>query len=391
MKKIKFSMVRSIVYLTPFSKVDINRREYFAKYSLRKYKGIDVKIYTIRNLFISNPPLRYLGGLAYKFHLYPLTRICNEISTILSLRKIGKLEAAICLNTMTTEIARNALGENTPIILDYMDVFLKANGKLTRYDEKAITHADLIIFWSKAIKELLNKIYGKLIKKSEYVPFGIDIKNFDKHFTTANALEFRKRYGLQNYDFVITYSGGIWIFHKKEVHGLFELIPTLKIIASRIPNAKFIFQGINIATSVEFYKAIKKYNLLEKTLFLPFMNRYSKLRMSLLKTSNVLLLPSSNWPTIAYAEQMKVFDYMAAARPIVAHDVPGLRGVLDDSSAYFCRLGNPQDLVATIIDIYEQPDKAFEKAEKARVQVTQNYDWELLTPKYAEIITNILH
>jgi glycosyltransferase involved in cell wall biosynthesis len=380
-----------IIYLTPFSKVDINRRECFAKYSLKKYKGIDVKIYTIRNLFISNPPLRYLGGLAYKFHLYPLSRICNEISTILSLRKIGKLEAAICLNTMTTQTARKALGENTPIILDYMDVFLKANGELTRYDEKAITHADLIIFWSKAIKELLNKIYGKLIKKSEYVPFGIDIKNFDKHFTTANALEFRKQYGLQNYDFVITYSGGIWIFHKKEVHGLFELIPTLKIIASRIPNAKFIFQGINVAGSVEFYKAIKKYNLLEKTLFLPFMNRYSKLRMSLLKTSNVLLLPSSNWPTIAYAEQMKVFDYMAAARPIVAHDVPGLRNVLDNSTAFLCKLKEPEDLVTAVVNIYEHPEEAYEKAKKARIRTIQNYDWKLLAPKYAEIVTNILH
>jgi len=384
---------RSIIYLTPFSKVDINRREYFAKYSLRKYKGIDVKIYTIRNLFINNPPLRYLGGLAYKFHLYPLSRICNEISTVLSLRKIGELEAAICLNTMTTEMARKALGENTPIILDYMDVFLKANGELTRYDKKAITNADLIIFWSKAMKKLLTEMYGEIIKQSTYIPFGINLREFDYYFNRVDRSLFITQYNLKKHNFIITYSGGIWWIGNKEVQGLFNLLPAFKIVASQMPHVKFIFQGFNpLRSGLKLYKAIKENNLLEKTLFLPFfMNSFDNMRLSLIKASTVLLLPSSKWPTIAYAERMKMFEYMAAARPIVAHDVPGVRGVLDDSSAYFCRLGDPQDLAATIIDIYEQPDKAFEKAEKARVQVAQNYDWELLAPKYAEIIANILH
>ncbi|MEM2179041.1 MAG: glycosyltransferase [Candidatus Methanomethylicaceae archaeon] len=383
-----------IIYLTPFSRVDIDRRESFAKNALKKYAGIDIKIYTLRDLLIDNPPLRYLSGLAHRFHFYSLSRFCNQISLMLSLKKLKGLRAAICLNTITLQMARKALGENVPLILDYMDVFLKANGSLTRYEEKTIAKADLIIFWSKALKELLNKIYGSLIKKSEYIPFGIDLKKFDEYFTAANPLEFRKRYDLRNYDFVITYSGGYWLFHKKEAHGLFELIPALKIIASRIPHVKFIFQGIDItksAKSIEFYKAIKENALLEKTLFLPFMSQYDNLRMSLLKTSNILLLPSSNWPTIAYAEQMKLFEYMAAARPIVAHEVPGLRSVLDNSTAFFCKVGNIEDLATTIVDIYEGPDEACRKAEKARIQVIQNYDWKILAPKYAKIVMDTFY
>ncbi len=378
----------SIIYLTPFPKIDSGRREYFVKSAFEKHMGIDVGIYTLREFLNNHPPLNYLGRFTYKIHLYPLSRLCTEISSIFSLKKINGFKAAICLNTLTTQVVRKAFREYIFVVLDYMDVFLKNNGELTSYETKTITKADIIIFWSKALKELLNKFYGKLIRRSEYVPFGIDLSNFDKHFTKANPSEFRKCYGIRDYEFIVTFSGIAWKGLRKEAHGIFELIPALKKLLQNIPHIKIVFQGIDISKFMEFYKKIKKHSLLERTLILPVMRRYDNLRMSLLKASNILLLPSSNWPTIAYAEQMKTFEYMAAAKPIVAHDVPGLRGVLNDSTAFFCKLEDTENFVSNIINIYENPDEAYEKAEKARIQVVQNYDWKILAPKYVKIIAN---
>ena len=71
---------------------------------------------------------------------------------------------------------------------------------------------------------------------------------------------------------------------------------------------------------------------------------------------------------------MKIFEYMAAAKPIIASDLPVLREVLNDSNAI---LVDPED-----IDAWRDALAALRDAEtqgsgrKAHEQLLRSYTWQ---------------
>ena len=76
-----------------------------------------------------------------------------------------------------------------------------------------------------------------------------------------------------------------------------------------------------------------------------------------LRDAHVLTLP--NPPSVisnAFTSPLKLFDYMAAGRPIVASDLPAIREVLTDNrNAVLIEAGNPQALTAGIRRLKEDP------------------------------------
>ena len=72
---------------------------------------------------------------------------------------------------------------------------------------------------------------------------------------------------------------------------------------------------------------------------------------------------------------LKIFEYMAAKKPIVAADLPPLRDILNEENAYFCKPGDPQSLADGIVSVLAHPEEAAKKAERA-FQAVQNHTWE---------------
>jgi glycosyltransferase involved in cell wall biosynthesis len=72
---------------------------------------------------------------------------------------------------------------------------------------------------------------------------------------------------------------------------------------------------------------------------------------------------------------LKIFEYMAAGKPIVTADLPPIRDVLDEHSAFFCKPGDPADLARSIAHVLSQPQEARKRAEVARKKV-ERYAWD---------------
>lgn len=72
---------------------------------------------------------------------------------------------------------------------------------------------------------------------------------------------------------------------------------------------------------------------------------------------------------------LKLFEYMAAGRPIVTADLPPIRDVLDESTAFFCKPGDPEDLARAIAEAMDHPEEAQKRAEAAHKKV-QHYTWD---------------
>jgi glycosyltransferase involved in cell wall biosynthesis len=96
-----------------------------------------------------------------------------------------------------------------------------------------------------------------------------------------------------------------------------------------------------------------------------------------LRAADVLVLPNTaRDDTSKYdTSPVKLFEYMASGRPIVASDIPSLRNVVDDSTAWFYEPDNPQALADTIHVALDDTDASRKKSEKAQEEA-EKYTWD---------------
>lgn len=95
-----------------------------------------------------------------------------------------------------------------------------------------------------------------------------------------------------------------------------------------------------------------------------------------LAAADILLLPStSDLPYANYMSPLKLFEYMAAERPIVASDLPVLREVLQNQyNALLVSIEDADGWAEAISQLIEQPELGQRLSSQARKDV-ENYAW----------------
>ncbi len=100
--------------------------------------------------------------------------------------------------------------------------------------------------------------------------------------------------------------------------------------------------------------------------------------MQMYASCDVLIYPApaSKHPYfVRDTSPLKIFEYMAVGRPIIAADLPPVHDIFDESTAYFFQPGDSADLARVIEHVMNHRDEAEIKAEKARKTV-ENHTWE---------------
>ena len=106
-----------------------------------------------------------------------------------------------------------------------------------------------------------------------------------------------------------------------------------------------------------------------------------------LKAADVLVLPNSGEEDISrkYTSPMKLFEYMASGRPIIASDLKSIREVLNESNSYLIESDNPTLLASTIENVLSR-DTA--KITMQAYGDVRRYTW---TKRAESILTFITH
>jgi len=101
-----------------------------------------------------------------------------------------------------------------------------------------------------------------------------------------------------------------------------------------------------------------------------------------LRAADALILPNKkgNQTSAFYTSPLKLFEYMASERPIVASDLPSIREVLNDSNAILVEADNAELLAAGISRVLENNLFAAELADKAFTDV-RDYTWRKRSEK----------
>ncbi|MDB4978590.1 MAG: hypothetical protein JWM56_776 [Candidatus Peribacteria bacterium] len=91
---------------------------------------------------------------------------------------------------------------------------------------------------------------------------------------------------------------------------------------------------------------------------------------------DILTMPFPDLPHYRHnMSPLKMFEYMAAGRPIITSDLPTIRDVLSEETAVFCAPGSSESLKQAIVWVHEHPEEARLKAEKAR-ELVKRHTWQ---------------
>lgn len=202
-----------------------------------------------------------------------------------------------------------------------------------------------------------------------YARLGHDAKQFlvahdavdDTFFELqASREEARERLGLVSKKPVVMYIGGFdrW----KGVETLFQ-------VSKVLDEARVVVIG---GTEKEIETAKGKY---PQVLFLGF-RPYKELFINQ-RAADILVIPNTatNALSASFTSPLKLFAHMTSHVPIVLSDIPSLRSVLDNDSAFFFAPDDVHALAEAIHEVLSHPESAHEKAQQA-FETSRRYTWK---------------
>lgn len=245
-----------------------------------------------------------------------------------------------------------------------------------RLHKKIWNEAYKIIAITNGLNNLLIKqgiAPGKIIVASD----AVDLEVFESISQTKDEL--RMELGLPRDEFLVGYVGRFkTLGMEKGIKTMIEVLPLLD------KNVKIVFVGGEELEIRDYKKLSNRLNAASQCLFFDYQPRLKSIKYT--KAMDVLVIPFPNKPHYAfYASPLKLFEYMASSRPIIASDLPALREILNDKNALFFQPDNANDLARAIKMIKSSKMLGLHLSQQAAADV-KNYTWDNRAKKILDFI-----
>ncbi|MEI6296927.1 MAG: glycosyltransferase family 4 protein [bacterium] len=233
------------------------------------------------------------------------------------------------------------------------------NGKWNFLVSSIVKRASGTVTISQGIK---NFFINKGIKEDKIFvsPDAVDLKD---HVGTTKD-EARKKVGLPSDKKIILYTGHLYGW--KGVNTLAESAKSFDEMNL------FVFVG---GTEGDVNSFKQKYSDTKNILVLG-QKPHSDIPLYL-SSADVLVLPNSGKEDISrlYTSPMKLFEYMASGRPIIASNLPSIREILNEDNAVFFESDNPGDLSRSIKKVLGDKELG-DRISKQSLLDVKKYTWE---------------
>lgn len=232
--------------------------------------------------------------------------------------------------------------------------------KVKEWQIRIFNKAKVLIVLTSFIKKELISV-GVDCNKIIICSDGVDLDEFN---ICLSKMEARKQCGLPEDKKIILYSGSFYRYGWKGVDVLLE--------ATNFFDAGHLF--VFVGGSTDDIAAIKRKR--ESNNILLVSHQKHSIIPVYLKAADVLVLPNTGASVISesYTSPLKLFEYMASGRPIVASELPSIGEVLNEKNALLFQAGDPQSLAESIEKVLSDDDFCNRIASQAFLDV-KNYTW----------------
>jgi len=235
-----------------------------------------------------------------------------------------------------------------------------------------LRHIDGLIVISRKLAELYQS-QGIPPEKMLVAPDGVDLPLFSTGLQRESS---REELGIPHNKKVICYTG-----HLYRWKGTHILAPAMKKLND---NYLLYVVGGTPEDIPEFEKFVSA-NRIPNVIITGYVP--PKLIPKYLAAADVLVLPNTSEEAISrlYTSPLKLFEYMAARRPIVASDLPSVREILNEENAMLVSSDDPKALAEGIQKLLTNEELGKKLAENAFKEV-QLFTWEKRAEKILEFI-----
>jgi glycosyltransferase involved in cell wall biosynthesis len=216
-------------------------------------------------------------------------------------------------------------------------------------------------------------------EKVAVLPNGVDIGLFNADYDGQSV---RARLGLEDAD-VVCFVGGF-----QPWHGLDLLVESFVNVRQEIPNAKLLLIGDGRARSTIDQK-ISDLGLDSVVIITGFVPQTCV--PEILAAADVAVLPYPRLPKELWFSPLKLYEYMAAGKAIVASRSGQIADVIQDGlNGLLVEPGDVDDLARAIIRLLKSPSLRAALGQNARNQAVERHSWDQYTRQLEEIYLAVL-
>ena len=260
-------------------------------------------------------------------------------------------------------------------LIDHLHTLLP--NKLTRktaeqFEKRTIKGADKIFVINKGLKDYAVEMGGD-INKMSIIPAGVDLEKFNPQIDGSSI---RKKYGIKKDDILLFFMGWIYNFS-----GMKEVAESLSITDNE--NIKLMIVGEG-----DLYKPLlkmKSENDFNEKLILTGKIPFEEVPKHV-AAADICLLPAYKNETMMNIVPIKIYEYMAMGKPVIATNLPGIQKEfgLDNGISY---IENSSDALEKSIWLSET-NGLEDDGEKAFSYV-RDLSWDKITGQFENLLTAV--
>jgi glycosyltransferase involved in cell wall biosynthesis len=218
-------------------------------------------------------------------------------------------------------------------------------------------------------------------KKIHIIPNGVSPDSFNA--ARCNPDEIRMKYGLQD-ELVIGFVGGMapW-------HGVNFLVEAAQDILVEQPKARFLIVGGGANSVSEIQKIASAKGVFDRFIFTGWI-KHEQVAAHLAVMDIVVAPYAPMEGNSIYFSPLKVFEYMAMGKPVVASGIDQLAEIFEDGKEIILiEPGNVKRLAGAILELASDPKHRYELGLNARKKVLETYTWENSIKKIISIYCDL--
>lgn len=250
-------------------------------------------------------------------------------------------------------------------------------------DEYVCRNSDYLVFVTKKSQKEAEERFGN-IAKSALLPNAVDLEIFNE-VQKFNAKQLRQDLGLPADKILVGYIGRFTALGFDKGIGL--CLAALKEISDEKIIMCFV-GGTN--EEIERYKKIAdNLGVEEKVIFVGYQKESLKIAQYTSAMDILIYIPPPEKFFMEETSPMKLYEYMAAKKPIIVSDFPSMREILDEDSAVFVNPPDIKQIAREILNLASNRNLSDKLAQNAYEKVLQN-TWQKRAQTIIELTNNLV-